>query len=416
MLAVLASLLVLLQAPPQAFQSRIEAGIAALDRNDLTSAQSNFEQAARVAPRQPGVWMLLAQTYARQQRMPLALTAAQKAALYAGSDAEILRGLAAFYASAAHDLPKAAAFGAKYAALASEDRTAWRRVADLYLAAGQPAEAVAAAERGLAIDPGPEIHTVMGQAYAQLKKWNEAESELQKAVQLNPYDEAAHFRLAQIELLQQKYSDAVRVLQAARKVYDRSPQLELTLGVAFYGQRKFGEAVDQFLKTAQLNPDLPQPYAFLSRVLEHAGPRLPDVIRQCEIYEQRNPKSYLGYLLHANALIQQMQGSPEADALAARAQELLTQSLQLEQRDSKSHALMGQLLERKKDYAGAARELEKSVELDPKDSAARFRLARVYERLGRKEDAAAQRALHEKLVEAEQASPAALPTVVSPSK
>jgi Flp pilus assembly protein TadD len=140
------------------------------------------------------------------------------------------------------------------------------------------------------------------------------------------------------------------------------------------------------------------------------------VIRQCEIYEQRNPKSYLGYLLHASALIQQMQGSPEADALAAQAQELLTQSLQLEQRDSKSHALMGQLLERKKDYAAAARELEKSVALDPKDSAARFRLARVYERLGRKEDAAAQRALHEKLVEAEQASPAALPTVVSPSK
>src|SRR5574341_360678 len=43
--------------------------------------------------------------------------------------------------------------------------------------------------------------------------------------------------------------------------------------------------------------------------------------------------------------------------------------------------------------------LERSIELNAKDPAPHYRLARVYYRLGRKEEAAQQRRLHEKLSE-----------------
>jgi hypothetical protein len=45
--------------------------------------------------------------------------------------------------------------------------------------------------------------------------------------------------------------------------------------------------------------------------------------------------------------------------------------------------------------------------LNAKDSAAHFQLARVYVGLGRKEDAARERGLHEKLAEEENAPPPA---------
>ena len=42
-------------------------GIAALDRGDLRGAQASFEAATKLAD-DPGAWMMLAQTLARESR------------------------------------------------------------------------------------------------------------------------------------------------------------------------------------------------------------------------------------------------------------------------------------------------------------------------------------------------------------
>lgn len=73
---------------------------------------------------------------------------------------------------------------------------------------------------------------------------------------------------------------AVRVLEAAKKVFDNSAQLELTLGIACYGQRGFSEAVDSFLRAATLAPDVEQPYVFLGRILNQAEARLAEVTQK----------------------------------------------------------------------------------------------------------------------------------------
>jgi Tfp pilus assembly protein PilF len=51
------------------------------------------------------------------------------------------------------------------------------------------------------------------------------------------------------------------------------------------------------------------------------------------------------------------------------------------------------VLEKKQDYPDAAVEIEKSIQLNPKNSAAHRDLARIYDRLGKPELAARQRAL-----------------------
>ena len=79
--------------------------------------------------------------------------------------------------------------------------------------------------------------------------------------------------------------------------------------------------------------------------------------------------------------------------------QLLEHARSLDGNQAETHYQIGCLLERKHDDAAAASELEQSVALDPREPGAHFHLARVYQRLGRKEDALRQRDLHQKLTE-----------------
>ena len=62
-----------------------------------------------------------------------------------------------------------------------------------------------------------------------------------------------------------------------RKNFDKSPQLELAAGVAYYGLRRFPEAIEAFLRTIRLDPGIEQPYVFLGRMLDQAEDKLPQI-------------------------------------------------------------------------------------------------------------------------------------------
>ena len=109
-----------------------------------------------------------------------------------------------------------------------------------------------------------------------------------------------------------------------RKVFDRSPQLELALGVTYYGLRRFPESVDQFFKTIDLAPDIPQPYAFLD---PHAGASRRTAYPNSSARQRHSRRDIrrapIGYLVQAKAIIGQLPaaGYPEeaeAGAEAAR--------------------------------------------------------------------------------------------------
>ncbi len=272
------------------------------------------------------------------------------------------------------------------------------------LEAGQTDEAVILGERALKLESSADVQDLLGRAYEARKDWNKAVAHFAEARKLAPYSEQAIFRLAQAQMQSQSFPQAIATLEEGRKVFDKSPQIELALGVAYYGQRRFADAVDRFLRVMQLAPDIPQPYYFMGRVLEHAAGRIPEVIQRASLFEKTHPENPLGYVLHARALlIRPDADDPAADAIFA--QSLLQKSLSIKNDQADGHLLLGMVFERQKNYAEAAKEFQHSVVLNPKDPAPHFRLARVYERLGRKEDAVRERALHEKLSEESGATP-----------
>lgn len=390
------ALLYLFQTPTPDFDADLQQGLAALNRNDLATAQSKLETASRLHPRHPQVWLALAQVYLKSNRKKDAEMAAHVAESFGRDDPRMLHGLAIYYRET-QNFAKAAALESRYAAQAPSDRQAPARAIELFLKAGQPKAAIELAGKTLVADNRAELHDLLGKAYEADGQSVKAVLEMQQALRLDPYEESYYFDLAQLLLEHQNFDAAIQTLEAGRKVFDKSAQIELALGVAYYGQRRFSDAVNSFLRTITLAPAVEQPYVFLGRILDQADARLDETTRRFAEFAAANPKNYLGHFLYGKALIAQSGKPAEAEAA-------LRKSIALNDAYWESHFELGVLLERKRDFAGAARELQRSIQLNARNPAPHYRLARVYDRMGQSERAKTERSRHEALMAEEKAA------------
>lgn len=263
---------------------------------------------------------------------------------------------------------------------------------------GDLAAAQANLEAARKLEPqNGRVWMALSQTYWRQHKNAEADAAAAKAFALAPGDPAVlksldtyYFEVAEPLLKEQKFAEATALLEHANP---KTGQLELALGVAYYGLRRFDEAADAFLRTIQLNPEIEQPYTFLGRIVDQIPTRLPQVTERFAQYEAAHPTSAAGYLLHAKALNAQAL-DPETSL------RLLNKSLSLDAADASAHFEKGSALDSLKRFADAITEFEKAAELAPADPAAHYRLARDYERLGKHEAAQAEREKHAKLVKA----------------
>lgn len=308
------------------FEDSFRSGLIALQRNDLKTAQTELVAAARLAPGNGRVWIALAQTYRKLNEFRLANEAAAKAEALGSKDALVLSSLVLYF-NEAGDTFRAAEAQAKYAQLVPQDTVARERAEALYFEAARP-------------------------------------------------------------LLQQgKFPEAIPLLTAATTRLPDSAQLQLALGVACYGLRRFEDAASAFLRTIALAPEIPQPYLFLGKFVDQIPSSLPEVTKLFAAFEKAHPDDFTGYYLHAKAL--------NAQALeAGTAVTLLRKAISINDRDATVHFELGAALDRLRQFPEAALEFEKANALNPNDAATHYRLARVYDRLGKPDAAAAERAKH----------------------
>src|SRR5665213_1163379 len=220
------------------FDDSFRAGLIALQRGDLASAQSNLEEARGLAPKDGRPWIALAQIYLRLRKAPEAEAAAAKAAALSPEDATVLQGLTVFYSETGQTLKAARAAG-KYSAKVPRNEGARDRAAELYFASARPL------------------------------------------------------------LDGQKFAEAAAIFEEAAAKLPNDAQLQLALGVSYYGLRRFDQAADAFLRTIDIAPETEQPYLFLGKMLDQIPSRLPQAARCFAQYESLHPASAIGYLLHA---------------------------------------------------------------------------------------------------------------------
>jgi tetratricopeptide (TPR) repeat protein len=240
--------------------------------------------------------------------------------------------------------------------------------------------------------PAAATHERQGRNYETAGELEKAAAEYEHAIELSPYEEAYYFEAAHVRLLREQFEAAVRILERGRKVFDKSAQLELALGVAYYGERRFGDAAGAFLRTIDLAPEVQQPYVFLSKMLDQVTDRLPQILPRFEAWASANPNDARAQFVYAKGLL-------ASGAELQRVEQLLASSIRLKSDQWESHYELGALLERERKFPEAAAELERSAALNPKDAGVHYHLARVYDRLGQAEKAAGQRDIHKQLTE-----------------
>lgn len=380
---------------PTAANELLRAGLVALQHRDLSTAAQNLKQAATLAPKNPYVWTALAQVYWKQNNKPKALESAGKAAQYSSGNPSVAHSLAIFYTEA-HEFQKAAPLEEVYAESPAADRDAAGRAAQLYLNAGNPQKALPLAQKNAEGNPSVASQDLLGRALVANGNLPEGTKYLAEAYKGDPSNSAIAFDYAHALLDRQDFSTAANVLQPASAANPKDAQLVLALGVARYGQRRFEEAITAFLKTIQLDPSIPQPYVFLGRVLDQAGDHLPQITADYQAWYKRYPKRFEPAYLLAKA---KLAGGDPADA-----EQLLRQSIQEKGDYWASHFELGQLLAKQHHYPEAATELQRAIELNPKEAMPHYHLARVYERMGQPDKAKQEREIHARLTAAKPAT------------
>ncbi len=382
-------LFLLLLVPSEPQPSLLQRGLLALKNGQLAEARHDLETASQTDAQNPYIWSSLAQTYLRLKLPEKASAAARTAEKTSADNPLIFHALAMFYGETG-ELRHAAELEQKFAESPKADRDALARAASLYLSAGETRRAVPLAKRAVGQESSPEKENLLGRALTAAGQTEEGEKRLQSAWEGAKTDAGIAFDYTQALLHRQDFTQAANVIETALSAHPQDPQLTLALGVARYGQRRFNEAIAAFLKVIELQPAVEQSYLFIGRMLEQAGDHLPQITKDYESWAAREPGNAKAQFLLAKALLTQ-------DHRSERAQALLQKSIALNDKDWEPHDQLGTLLADKHDWQAAAAELNRSIELNPKEPLPHYHLARVYDRLGQPERAAAERELHQKL-------------------
>ena len=378
-----------LSADPGQATSLLQHGLIALQKNQVMEARSDLEKASQLAPDNAYVWSSLTEVYLRLQEPRLAASAAESAEKSGGDNPVVCHALAMYYSKVGEPL-RAAKFEERFADSPNADADAWGRAADLYLSGGEAGKALLLAEKAERVHHSALAENLLGRALIANGKAGEASAQLQAAWESDKTNLQIAFDWGQYLLRKGEFTRAADVVQTALDAHPRDAQLTLALGVARYGQRRFDEAISEFLKVIRIEPDIEQPYVFLGRMLDQASARLPEITGYYEKWLAQNPKNAEAQLLLAKALL-----AGHADN--ERAEALLRGSIRLKPDNWESHYELGVLLSGKHSYKEAREELSRSIALDPKQPMAHYHLARVYDRLGEPDRAKAEREIHSKL-------------------
>ena len=130
-----------------------------------------------------------------------------------------------------------------------------------------------ASQKALELDSSlPEAHMARAVALTNSLKWNEAEQEFRRAIELNPNDATAHYFYAFLFLMPQNRIDqALDEFRVALSLDPLSPITNVNYGLTLVVARRFPEGIAQMQKVLERDPSFGPAHFYLAQVYAMQG-------------------------------------------------------------------------------------------------------------------------------------------------
>ncbi|HZS08884.1 MAG TPA: tetratricopeptide repeat protein [Blastocatellia bacterium] len=249
----------------------------------------------------------------------------------------------------------------------------------LYYRAGQFERAIEALGRFLAVTPGnTQARQLIGLSLVELGRDEEAIRQLELTLTAAPDDAAVIYSLglAWLRLNRPELPWAIDRLASLPAGVAASHQLK---GLLFFARLEFEKALAELVEARKLNAELPRLSYSFGLCYSKLG-RNKEAIAAFEDELKRKPRDITSMYYLASL--------HEAAANPDLARKYLDEVLRADPQLPEANALLGKILVRQNKPAEALKPLEIAVAKDATDPEKRYLLARVYQQLGRREDAA----------------------------
>lgn len=266
---------------------------------------------------------------------------------------------------------------AAYIALFAQVSSDSLPIIEQLIASGQFQEALRRTE-GLPLTV--QRHLLASKSHDGLGDAARAVAEAEKALALDPRNEAAHLQLGQIFLSNNTPQAALEVFTDALALHPYSFLLRTGRGLALKDLNLYDEAIAELKKCLEAKPGFAICFDGLATSYLNAR-RFDELAAAAAEQEKINPADYRSPYFAAAA--RNATGGPAKETMT-----LLQSSTKRNPRFAASHALLGRVLIQEGDIAGAISALETAVRLRPDYAPALLNLAQAYKKAGREQDAA----------------------------
>jgi Flp pilus assembly protein TadD len=230
--------------------------------------------------------------------------------------------------------------------------------------------------------PSAELHNLLGQVEEKDGQFVAAANEYETAAHLDP-SESNLFDWATELLVHRTLEPAIQVFQEATDRYPRSTRLLIGLGMALYSRGNYDDAVKALLKSADLAPNDPRCYLFLSRAYDSSPSQADEVIDRFRRFANLQPTNARAQYYLAMSLWKGKRAQdPTVDL--SQVESLLKKSTALDPKLADAHLQLGNLYFDRSNYPLAIPQYNDALVLNADMADAHYRLGQAYVRTGNK--------------------------------
>jgi serine/threonine protein kinase/Tfp pilus assembly protein PilF len=202
---------------------------------------------------------------------------------------------------------------------------AYAGIADCYIVLGDynlirsndaTKEASEAATKALALDDTlAESHTALASVHELNWKWQEAEKEYKRAIELNPNYPTAHHWYSVYLANMGHYDAAIAEIKRAQELDPLSMMINKSVGDRYYDARRYDEALELYRKTNEMDPSFPGSYEGLGfayfrkgryeeaitafqKMRDLTGEKISYMLKVGQVYAESGKKAEAQKILH----------------------------------------------------------------------------------------------------------------------